>query len=422
MIQTKKNILFFTYWSYKDALIQTYTLPYVRIIRKIISDDSKIFLVTFENKFHSISSDETEQIKQQLACEKISWLSFSYSHIGVFSFLKNVSPILKLWWLCIAKKITRIHVWCTPAGSLGYVLSKLTGIPLIIDSYEPHAEAMVENGTWKKSSFAFKLLFYFEKKMSHYASVLIAASSEMGKYAEEKYNLKNKRIYVKPACVDLEKFSCKYIKDKKLLTELGLKNKIVCVYAGKFGGIYLEQEVFDFFKVAHKYWEEKFSVLLLTSISRKQIEHYAEQARLDKEIIISKFVEHKEIPIYLSLADFAINPVKPVPTKKYCTSIKDGEYWAMGLPVVITKDISDDSDIIRGNKIGTVIESLDEQGYLKAVKEIDILLKNSSCEDLYNKIRPIAEKYRNFSIAKNIYKGIYGEGCSSNLNLLIPAL
>ena len=44
-------------------------------------------------------------------------------------------------------------------------------------------------------------------------------------------------------------------------------------------------------------------------------------------------------------------PVKPVPTKRYCTPVKDGEYWALGLPVIITEGISDDSGIIRENGI-----------------------------------------------------------------------
>ena len=35
--------------------------------------------------------------------------------------------------------------WCMTAGSLGYILSKTSGKNLVIDSYEPHAEAMVEN-------------------------------------------------------------------------------------------------------------------------------------------------------------------------------------------------------------------------------------------------------------------------------------
>ena len=44
------NILVFTQWSFKDALVQTYTLPYVNIIRKIIAPDRKIFLVTSEQE------------------------------------------------------------------------------------------------------------------------------------------------------------------------------------------------------------------------------------------------------------------------------------------------------------------------------------------------------------------------------------
>ena len=114
-----------------------------------------------------------------------------------------------------------------------------------------------------------------------------------------------------------------------------------------------------------------------------------------------------KITEYLQLADFAINFVKPVPSKRYCTSIKDGEYWAMGLPIVITKNISDDSDIIKNNKIGSVLEELNNKAYLKAIKEIDELLSNNSREELYQKIRPIAEKYRNYSLADEIYSKIY---------------
>jgi len=109
------------------------------------------------------------------------------------------------------------------------------------------------------------------------------------------------------------------------------------------------------------------------------------------------------------LGDFGITPVKPIPTKRYCTPIKDGEYWALGLPVVITKGISDDSDIIKKYKIGSVLEELNEKNYLKAIQEIDVLLKNNTRMELYNKIRPIAEKYRNFDIAEKVYKEIYGK-------------
>lgn len=402
-----KNILVLTYWSYNDALVQTYTLPYVRIIRKIISPKYKLYLVTFDSSNYAIDKPEQKRIKQELLNEGIHWVRFHYFPLSIKAISSALFSVIKLFLICIFRRINSIHAWCTPAGTLGYVLSKTTGTSLVIDSYEPHAEAMVENGTWGKTSFAFKLLFYFEKKMSHYASVLIAASSGMRKYAEEKYNLKNKKIYIKPACIDYDFFSDKDIKNEQLLNQFGLKNKIVCVYAGKFGGIYLEKEVFDFLKVAHDYWKEKFHVLLLTDSPQDKIYSLANQSGLDTKIITVKFIPHKDIAPYLGLGDFAINPVKPVPTKKYCTSIKDGEYWAMGLPVVITKNISDDSAIIEENDIGAVLHNLNEENYLSAIKKIDILLNSPSLQKKKEEIRNIAKRFRGFEVAEKIYQEIY---------------
>ena len=121
----------------------------------------------------------------------------------------------------------------------------------------------------------------------------------------------------------------------------------------------------------------------------------------------------------MQAGDFGISPVKPVPTKRYCTPVKDGEYWAIGLPVVITKDISDDSQIIKENDIGAVLEDLSANSYQGAVKKMDALLQTDRVI-LSEKIRRIAATYRNYSIAENIYKKIYpGSGILLNpVNLL----
>jgi hypothetical protein len=146
---------------------------------------------------------------------------------------------------------------------------------------------------------------------------------------------------------------------------------------------------------------------MVTNATRVEIDQELKRVGLPTNIAISKFVSHKEVPAYLSLGDFAINPVKPVPTKRYCTSIKDGEYWAMGIPVVITPNISDDSDIIKQNQIGAVLASLDSFGYSKAIHEIEDLIKTRSKEEIQISINSIAKKFRSFAIAEEIYKKIY---------------
>lgn len=401
-----KNILILTQWSFKDPLIQAYTLPYVNIISDTLPEGSSIYLVTFEQERLIMSVEEKKKVRIELKKKNIFLIDYTYSKFGLTGFIKWAGSFLQLFFLIFFKNIKYIHAWCTTAGSLGYLLSIFTGRPLIIDSYEPHAEAMVENETWKRTGLKFRLLFWLEKKLSHRASVLISATEGMREYAWEKYELAAKKFYLKPACVNFEKFNLDKRKNSKLINELKLEGKIVCVYAGKFGGIYLTKEVFDFFSEAEKYWGDKFRVLLLTSYDKKELSEWAKQSGFDPDKLIIRFVSYDEVQDYMGLADFGITPVKPLPTKKYCTPIKDGEYWALGLPVVITKNISDDSEIIEKNNAGAVIEHFDSEGYKKAIARIDSLLKESS-PDLKNKINGIAHEYRSYKIAERVYKAIY---------------
>jgi hypothetical protein len=125
---------------------------------------------------------------------------------------------------------------------------------------------------------------------------------------------------------------------------------------------------------------------------------------MNPAMVITRFVTHSKIPAYIGVGDFALTPVKPIPSKRYCTPIKDGEYWALGLPVVIPANISDDSSIIEQHDIGAVLDGLNVAAYEKAVRKIDTLLKNAA---MRNAIRDVAKTYRNFERAETIYQKIY---------------
>ncbi len=397
------NILVITYWKYSDALIQTYTLPYLRLIKKV-NPKAKIWLVTQEA--------EKEKLALRGPSSKdpfIQHVTYKYSPLGIIGSWNVLWMILSLFVLMVRRKIGFIHTWGTPAGVIAVPLSILTDKPLILDSYEPHAEAMVENGTWAENSFAFQVLSKFEEWQSKRAKFVISATEGMRNYAREKFDIEfENNFFVKPACVDLDLFGLQLRKKSQLLDELQLRDKIVAVYAGKFGGIYLDVEVFDLVKVAIEYWGDRFRFLLLTGHSEDEIKEMREKHGIGDEVVVQKFVPHREIPNYMGLADFGLTPVKPVPTKRYCTPIKDGEYWALGLPVIITKNISDDSDIIEEEEIGYVLQDLTLKEYKSAVEKIDAILSDDH-EKTTLKIRTIAEQYRNFSLAEDVYRSIYGK-------------
>jgi hypothetical protein len=264
---------------------------------------------------------------------------------------------------------------------------------------------MVENGYWTKKRFPYKVLSWFEKEQAQRARFIIAANSGMASYVQNRYGytIPNGKLYAKPACVDLQQFQPEEEDRAEVRRQLGYTpGNIVCLYAGKFGGIYLEEETFELLKTCYTEWGNQFRILLLTSQDEGYIRKHCQRVELPFDIFTIRFVPHQDVPGMMQAADFAICPVKPVPTKRYCTPVKNGEYWALGLPVIITAGISDDSAIIAENGIGAVINTLDSRGYHEAVSRMSVLL-NSNRRELSVKIRSIAERYRNYDIARNIY-------------------
>lgn len=397
--KSERHILVVTYWSFSDALIQTYTLPYLRMILAALPAGSRVHLVTLEKD----GGRDPYEAEPGLQVHPFRYVPFGARALGMF-----LQVVISCLGTIRRYRVDTIHAMCTPAGMIAHVLSVLTRLPLILDSYEPHAEAMVENGSWNRNGVAFRVLFRSERWQSHRARILIAAASGMEHYALEKYGVAGKPFLVKPACVDLERFSLRDRKDPIKLKELGLEGKLVAVYAGKFGGIYLDQDVFDLFGIAHGIWGDRFHVLLLTAHSPIELLPFMKRSGLTESMFTIRFVPHVEVPKFMGLGDFAITPVRSVPTKRFCTPIKNGEYWALGLPVLITPGISDDSRIISEHGIGAVLEGLDPVSYKKALLLMETLLASGDMEALYARIRPIAEKYRNFALAQAIYRTIYG--------------
>jgi glycosyltransferase involved in cell wall biosynthesis len=370
----------------------------------MLPEGSSVFLLTLEKNAETLLAESREQIEKKLKSEGINWIPFKYKPFGLSVFFLWIRISFRLCRLVLKEKISVIHCWCTPAGAIGYFLAVILNRKLVIDSYEPHAEAMVENGTWNRNGIAFRLLFWLEKKQTKRADYIIGTTEGMRHYAKTKFGLDIPNFIAKPACVDLQLFDNSKQADELLRRDLGLQDKVVCVYAGKFGGIYLDVEVFDFIRVAINHWGDRFMFLILTGQKTSEIHGYCDRAGVDRARIVVRFIPHQEVVRYMQLADFALTPVKPVPTKRYCTPIKNGEYWALGLPVVIPANISDDSQIIQDCKIGAVLPSLTDATYKEAVNKIDKLIQQA---DVQIKIRSIAMRHRSFGIAKKVYEKVY---------------
>lgn len=403
-----KNVLVLTYWSFRSGLVQAYTLPYLRMVVKRLEPRGRLTLVTLEQDGQRLAPDEQLRALRELGEERIDWAPFRYRRFGAAAMLSMSLNLLRLYWTCRKKRIEVIHCFCMPAGAIGCMLSLATGIPLIIDSYEPHAEAMVEAGVWSRDGLAFRILHFLEGVLSRRAAAIVATAPGMREYGRSRYGAEFVRFFVKPACVDMAHFRREGLETESLRLEHGLAGKVVCVYAGKTGGTYLDKEIFDLFKVASAHWPGRFRALFLSSDSPERISELCRLSDFDPRELVHLFVDHREIPRFMALADFALTPVRPVPMKKLCTPIKNGEYWAMGLPVVSTAGIASDSDLIVERRMGAILHSLDEEGYREALTQISHLLKSENRVSLGSRIRAVAEETRSMAVAEAVYDRVYG--------------
>ena len=406
------NILVLTYWSLNEPLTRSAVLPYLDMIADANSEtETQFVLFTLEKERYQLSEEEITQIKLRFSSQNVMWMPRPYFRFGLragFSWFKSLLLLRKV---IRNKNIDVIHAFGSPPGMAAHILHRWLKVPYVIDSYEPHARSMVENGSWRKNSPVFHLLRYFEGKQAKYAKMVIATTSGMRDYCAEEYEHVPKHFLVKPACIDLDRFQID--RERPELKEtLNIHEEVVGVYAGKLGGIYLKQETFDLFKACYDIWEGNFIALLLTDASMEEVAPLAQNAGLPLSALRMRFVDHDEVQHYLHLAHFAMNMVNPIPSKRFCTSIKDGEYWACGLPVIIPKDISDDSQIIADNEVGVVLEGFETEQLELAAGEMKSLLVREGREKLAEKLRQIVHQHRSYDIARAAYSEVYGASSS----------
>ncbi|MBI1266077.1 MAG: glycosyltransferase [Cryomorphaceae bacterium] len=399
------NILVLTYWSYKEPLVHAATIGYIKEIRKYIGVEGQIYLLTMEKEALQLSSTERQTADKMLAEHGIELITKKYHYFGFQAALAWIKNLLWLTIFCRKKKIDIIHARGSTAGLTAHILSRLTKKKFVVDGFEPHADSMVENGTWKKGSLSFRILHWSEKQQARNAAAVLAMTENMADYSAEAYGYIPGNFFVRPGCVDLSVFN-EHVSD--IRASLGLTGKLVCVYAGKLGGIYLKEEVFAFYSACYERFGDQFRALLLSDHSDSEVELLAKNHHLPAGLVIHKHVLHSDVPKYLASADFALNPVKPVPSKKYCTSIKDGEYWAMGLPVVITPNISSDSDLIEREEIGVIWDGYDRDTMQSVLDRLETVLSKDRSA-LQAKIRRIALERRDLKIASENYRLLYGE-------------
>ncbi len=396
------NILYLGYWAAADPLTVAVINPRLKILSSTKEVNQLVFC-SFERDAKNAEVDQLPNVKH---------VQF-HSRQGRNLFLTKFDDFIA--WPAFIKtlvdeyKINLIIANSPLAGGAAYLTWRSRRVPFIVECFEPHADYMVESAIWKKWDLRYWILKYFERMQKKYAWRLQTVSHNYtNRLVAER--ISKSRIITLPNVLKTETFQ--FNEQDRIIKRAALNfsdQAVVGIYVGKFGGIYYEQEAFDLFAKAFKFFGSNFRMIILSPQDSNFILSNLESRNIDRHHVFVSSVPHAKVPYYLSAADFAFATIKPAPSRIYCCPVKNGEYWANGLPILLEEGIGDDSEIIKTEGGGVIF---DQQNPIEGFKQISNMIKVGRIQ-LAEKIVAIAEKHRSAELMKEAYKDIihdYGQG------------
>ena len=369
----KGNILIFIYNSIADPIIQNLMITYIKTLSS--KREGKMVLVTFEQSEYRLSKEQKTRMKRDLRDHNITWKPM-YFHSGRLLLLKKSWDMFQSFFHVAAIRLKyrtgAIFSFANVASAMAGVLSKLFFMKLVIFSYEPHCDFLVETGQWSPNSMRYKILKFLETYAATTASHIMTGTKHM---VDHLSTLKVKaKVYRTPTAVDDEQFFFDANTREQLRKELGVSNYTLVVYFGKLGGIYYEKELVDAISGLNDILPNPF-FLIGTNYDRTRVKLWMDEYNIpSNRYLLRGFIDKDDMNRYLSAADLGLVIIPPTPSQKYRSPIKVAEYMLCGVPYLVCKGISEDDDHALQYKLGVVVEKFTYQEIIRKKEDLLALI------------------------------------------------
>jgi len=401
------RILFLGYWGLRDGLTTSTVLPHLRVLQER-PDVEAIRFVTIER---GPGAQAVLEFAPGFPADKISFEPLR-SRPGRNVILNKIEDFTRF-----PKELRRqvaefrpdfVIARGAPAGALAYLLWQKTGLPFYVESFEPHADYMLESGVWKAYDPRYLFERYWEKRMKQLAAGLMPVAEN---YRQQliREGVPAARVVTVPCSVDAQAFLYQAAAGQRVRQRLEYTapGAVVGIYVGKFGDIYYDEEAFGLFRAAADHFGPAFRLIILTPNAVADVRRKLAAVGLGPDRAFVTMAPHAEVPEYLSAADFAFSPIRPAPCRLFCSAIKIGEYWANGLPVLVTPGVGDDSAIIESENAGAVFDLSQPGNVTAALERLGGVLSQL---DHRTRIHELAVRYRSVKRAREAYHALLPAG------------
>ncbi|WP_421875627.1 hypothetical protein [Marinoscillum sp.] len=399
------NTLVFVYNSFGDPLFQNLLLSYIKTLTKKV--DGQFHIISFEQPNYRFSEQEQLEIHQELNKLDIFWHPLAF-HTGVrFLLIRKIwDGIQALWKVLVIRLRFRTKIllsFANVASAMAILFKEIFRMTMIVYSYEPHSEFMVELGYWSKKSLKYRLLNSLEYYVGQRAEYILTGTKHM--VARLKRENSNASVFRAPTSVDSDLF---YYNDKERLAirkSLSIEDRQVFIYVGKFGGLYYEEEIPQFFYYLKERLPDSY-FLIVSPDDPAKLKSLLLRYLRSESFHIDRATRPEEVRAFVSSADIGISGVPPSPSQKYRSPTKVAEYLLCGLPYITTRGVSEDDDYALKHGVGVVLDSFgkvlpaDAMGQIQQLIDEEPTTRRERC-------RKVGMEYRSKEHVDNVLHEIY---------------
>jgi glycosyltransferase involved in cell wall biosynthesis len=353
-------------------------------VKSLAALGAELTLVTFEKPGDLASVNEVARIRLGLEEHNVRWVPLRYHKTPkvpatAFDCLQGIARSIVSQ---VGSRPDVIHARTFVGGLMGLALKSILGSQMVYHNEGFYPDEQVDSGVWKLDSAPHRFAKSLERQLYSRADAIFALSHKSKKVIESIPGVTRKKtpVIVVPSCVDLNHFR---------LSRRAPHGTMRLVYSGSLGGRYSLDGIGKF-SAAVSRETGNVHLQVLTKSNPALAVSMLEASSLPDDCWSVDSIPYQSMPEALSRQHAGVHFLPSGLSEHGGSPTKIGEYWAMGLPVVVTPNVSDTDEIIRRERVGVIVESHSEDSYRRAARELVALLGD---EDLTNRCRQAAEKH-----------------------------
>jgi glycosyltransferase involved in cell wall biosynthesis len=248
--------------------------------------------------------------------------------------------------------IRTVHAHNLYSAALALSARRLYGYAVILDYHGRIPEEYVYLGKGGEASR--KALERLERWTVTSADQVIAVSYKLRDYLCERYRLPAAKVSVIPCCADAMRFRWDTGRRNAQRRELGLADQFVCTHLGSFFDWYEPELLLQLFEQIRSSIAKAH--LLVVTGSAESVRNYLIR-RLPAGTFTVLTAQHDDVPALLNASDLGFLLLRASPNIRTSSPAKFSEYLNCGVPVLITPDVGDFSDLVVQRQVGRVVSS-----------------------------------------------------------------